>query len=861
MNYSQQWRNFFVKNQFINFLLPIILLSFHVNAQESTITIPASKKYTRSEFYQKLWGHHYRKEWETPVSFRIAMIDTLTGGLTPYEAGGGRQSKSLRLRDANPREYVLRSIDKSFGKALPEIIQGTFIESMVNDQVTIAHPYSAFTIATMAEAAKIYHTNPRIYYIPKQKSLGEFNESFGDVLYLFEQRPDENWETAVNFGNSKSITGTDKMLEKIHKDNDNSVDQVAFVRARLFDMFIGDWGRHEDQWRWASFKDDKKTVYKPIPRDRDQAYTIFDGKVTSFLISLAGIRHLQSFEGKIKDLKHYNFPARNLDRHLTNSVTQAEWIRNARELQSLLTDDVIDSAIKQLPPEVYNISGPEIASKLKSRRQYLEQYADKYYHFLAKEVDITGSEDTELFEVKRINNDSTEVNIYKITNEGKIKDNPFYHRVFNNNETKEIRLYGLNGKDEYRLTGNVSKGIDIRLIGGPDNDKFIDESSVKKSGHQTKIYDNRMNEFSTSGETSLRLSSSQSVHTFKYDAFNFDKKRFKPLVMYNRDDRIYVGIAYSFTKQQWRKLPFGYQQSIDIKYSISQNAFSSTYKGLFTQLLGRWDGVLYGNYDFIKWTNFFGLGNDTKLVFTNQDYNRMRTKTYKGSAGVQRLFGSHKISLSGFYQDIKIINDSGRYVAKNLSPLIPAVYQDKNFAGADFAYSFQQLNDSVLPTKGVSLFTGINYTNNIRDNSRSFEKYSGELNLYASFTRNIGITVKAGGATLSGTPEFYQYNNIGGTRTLRGYRRERFYGNSTFYNQNELRWISDVRSYIFNGKLGIFALYDIGRVWLKGEKSNTWHNGYGGGIIISPFNKIALSASYAISAEDKTVHLNVIKVL
>ncbi|HET9433909.1 MAG TPA: hypothetical protein VFO37_09150, partial [Chitinophagaceae bacterium] len=246
---------------FHRFLLVIIffLPPFLAFPQSSTGTIhdsslfiitAAGQQYDRKQSYQKKWGEHYRKEWSTPVKFRIVKLDTLVGGLTPYESGGGRQSKSLRLRDKNGREYVLRSVDKSFGKALPEIYQGTFIESLINDQVTIGHPYAALTIPTLAEAAGIYHTNPEIIFIPEQPALDSFNKDFANQLYLFEQRPDENWETAANFGNSKNIVGTEKMFSELLEDNDHSVDQLAYIRARLFDFLIGDWGRHEDQWRW-----------------------------------------------------------------------------------------------------------------------------------------------------------------------------------------------------------------------------------------------------------------------------------------------------------------------------------------------------------------------------------------------------------------------------------------------------------------------------------------------------------------------------------------------------------------------------------------------------------------------------------
>ncbi|RYG31099.1 MAG: hypothetical protein EOO01_35825, partial [Chitinophagaceae bacterium] len=120
----------------------------------------------RESRHNKWWGKHYREEWATPVSFKKILLDTLEGGVFPYAQGGGRQTKSLRLRDRHDREYVLRSLQKSFTRALPEDLRGTFIETVMNDQVSLAHPYSALVVAPLAEAAGIFHTKPRLYFVP-----------------------------------------------------------------------------------------------------------------------------------------------------------------------------------------------------------------------------------------------------------------------------------------------------------------------------------------------------------------------------------------------------------------------------------------------------------------------------------------------------------------------------------------------------------------------------------------------------------------------------------------------------------------------------------------------------------------------
>jgi hypothetical protein len=250
----------------------------------------------------------------------------------------------------------------------------------------------------MAEAAKIYHTWPEIIFVPEQPALDTFNKDFANQLYLFEQRPDENWETAPNFGNSKKIVGTEKLLEELAEDNDHSVDQLSFIKARLFDFFIGDWGRHEDQWRWAVFNDGDKKIFRPVPRDRDQAFTKLDGKRLSSVISVAGFGHLQSFDSTIKDITTYNFPARNLDRRMANEPSLKQWVTIAEDLKHLLTDRVIEEAVGLLPPEVFPVSGNEMISKLKSRRNHLVEYATAYYKFLAENVDIPGSDKKEFFE-------------------------------------------------------------------------------------------------------------------------------------------------------------------------------------------------------------------------------------------------------------------------------------------------------------------------------------------------------------------------------------------------------------------------------------------------------------------------------
>ena len=818
------------------------------------ITVQAGPQYKKNSFHQWLWGKHYRKDWYTPVQVKLMNLDTVNGGLKAYQAGGGRQTQSLRLRNEMGKEYVLRSIDKSYTKALAEIYKGTVIEKIMNDQVSMAEPYAAITIAPMAEAAGIFHTNPQIVFIKEQDGLNKFNKDFSNKLYLLEERPDENWEEAAHLGNSKNIVGTDKMLENVFETNKNRVNQLGFVRARLFDMFIGDWGRQEDQWRWASYEDGEKKMYKAIPRDRDQAFTKLDGVLLSIGMSAGGAGHLETFGHDIKNVAEFNYPARNLDRQMTNEVSREQWISIAKDLQLRLTNDIIESSIKKLPPEVFPISGPEMISKLKSRRDHLVEYASDYYSFLTKEVEITGTKDGEYFEINVLNKNETEIKIYDLGKKGNRDKVPFYSRKFFSNETKEIRLYGIAGDDQFIVNNGTNNTIRIRIIGGIGKNRYWSASKAKN----IHIYDSGENDLENSGGMKKHLSDNPFVNMYRYQSYEYDSKGLSPSLFYSSDDHFYTGLKYEYTNNQWRKFPFGQKHSLSLKYSITEKAFNTELKSEFIHLIGRWDLQLEAGYDFMRWNNFYGIGNETKMLTDDRDFHRVRSHEFLSEIKLKRNFGiDHQLSFTGNYQVVKIISDPQRYFYKYYDP--KENFNPVNLLGIRMDYGYKKINNPMLPTKGIDLSASVSFTDKLNYKDSSLARYFAQLKWYAPLSKSFVYHLKTGAASLHGKPEFFQLNQLGGGKSLRGFRRSRFYGTTTFYAQNEIQFIRDIKTGLINGKAGIVAFYDIGRVWQPGEISKSWHSGYGAGIIFSPFNKFAIIASYGFSRNERAFSARVQK--
>jgi hemolysin activation/secretion protein len=147
------------------------------------------------------------------------------------------------------------------------------------------------------------------------------------------------------------------------------------------------------------------------------------------------------------------------------------------------------------------------------------------------------------------------------------------------------------------------------------------------------------------------------------------------------------------------------------------------------------------------------------------------------------------------------------------------------------------------------------YVHNLKETDRSFANVVSALSVYVPLGKYFSIASRAGGGALMGDADFYHLNKIGGSVNLRGYERERFSGKTTFYNNNEIRWLTNTKSYLYNGKIGLLAFYDVGRVWQPLETSDKWHDGYGFGLILVPFNKIALTGTYATSVEGSFIQL------
>lgn len=455
---------------------------------DSTVMIPAGKHYLRSSFHRFWWGKHYRKIWAEPVAVPYFWISRFKGGVTPLKEGGSFQTKNLRLVDSIGHEYVLRSVDKDPSRALPKNLQKTFLAKLMRDQTSVIHPYGAFIVPTLANAAGVYHTNPRLVYLADDPALGDFRKEFTNMLALLEERPDGNWENLQSFGKPHDVVSSKNAFEELIKSPAYQVDRKRYLLSRLFDMWLSDWSRREDQWRWSVFKEGDQTVYAPIPRDRDHAFFKFNDGVLTKLVSVFKSNY-QSFDKTIKEknVKGLIRSSSQMDAFFLSYLTREDFQATALELQKSLTDVVIEQALQGWPPQIRELSAKEFSAKLRSRRDDLPKAAATFYESLNEEVLLPGTDAPDLFQLNFRGDGSLLVQHYAVHQNQ--ERSLIHQKVFMPSETRHLSIYGLGDEDTFVLQGKGKNGIKVRLYGGEGTDVLSPDSTFEISGRKLLLFD------------------------------------------------------------------------------------------------------------------------------------------------------------------------------------------------------------------------------------------------------------------------------------------------------------------------------------------------------------------------------------
>ncbi|WP_299261599.1 metallophosphoesterase [uncultured Aquimarina sp.] len=809
---------------------------------------------TKTNFYESLWGDHYRKIYSTDIKIPVATLDTLMGGFTIDRRGGGQVTRSLRLVDKDGKRYSLRAMRKSVTQFLQKGafkdtylengFDDTFTEELLSDFYTSSYPYAFLVVGGLADAIDVYHANSKVYYIPKHPALGKYNKDFGDEMYFLEERPGKEHKNVASFGKPDDIEGTDDMLKNLRKDEKYQMDEAHYIRTRLFDMILGDWDRHSDQWRWSRFDTDQGKMYRPIPKDRDQVFSNYDGgliDVIKFIVPIT--RKFQVYDEELKSIRWINEAGIRLDRTFVQSSDREVWVAQAKYIKENLSDESIDKAFGNLPSELQDETVERIKKYLKKRRDDVEDIAERYYKYLSKQVIIRGTDKDDLFEIIR-NDNQTTVKVSRIKDDTPQK--PFYKRTIFSKETKEIWIYGLDDDDQFIVTGKGKNPICTRIVGGQNNDMYTIEN-----GKQIRVYDHK-----SKPNTVKKKSGARFVFSDNYDHNAYDYNKYidktntlTPLVGFNPDDGVNINITDVYTVRGFNNKPFQSKHTMKAAYYFATEGYDVSYKGEFANAVGNWNLLIGGKYTSENFAqNFFGFGNNTVNLddALGLDFNRVKTGIWSLNLGVVKngRYGN-SFSISGSYEGVEVQDSQGRFITSGLGLVTSdsEFFERKFFAGIDLNYEYRSFDVSANPTRGMLFKLQGGSKMNLDDTDRTFGYINPKLGFYNAITKDRKLVLKTDvqGAFIIGDGfEFYQAATLGGINSLRGFREERFTGDKALAFSGDLRYsFNKFKTGLLPLQLGIYGGYDVGRVWFDGEDANIWHDSIGGGFWINALDAIA----------------------
>lgn len=822
-----------------------------------TVIVVPSEAYRAGAFHRFLLGSGYREVWATPIRVEVLDLDAYAGGLRPLERGGGAQTSSLRMEGADGRTYLFRSVDKDATRALDPVIRESLAADILQDQIALILPTAALIVDPILEAAGVLHSVPGLFVMPDDPRLGEFRAEFAGLLGLVEARPDEGEGDGGGFAGSARIVGSESFLDRIEADQDDVVDGEAYLRARLLDALVGDWDRHPDQWRWAAFDSADLRVWRPIPRDRDWAFSRIDGMMA---LAVAGIwPQYTGYGPRYPAAWRATWSARKLDRELLSGVPREAWVRTAADLRARITDAAIDRALAAMPDPHRASVGDALARGLRARRDSLEAFAAEYYALLAEQPDVYGTDDPELAHARVAADGSVRVSLAPAGDGDAPAGAPFFDRTFHPEETREVRIYLRGDDDRFVAEGGADTPILLRVIGGGSDDAFEDRTAARLARFYDDRGDNTGRGIDETPYERPRDLSSPSHQAFARDWGSLVART--PIASFDSDNGLVLGASVDWIRYGFRRHPYARRFGADIAVGTLTGLPRAALELEYPQL-GSGFGLLVGaTVSGLERDRFFGLGNETtdtvgivippSAELPAEEFFRAERWDARVGARVRWNAGERVFVEGGpFLRFTSDRAEEGRLVGLTR----PFGSGDFVEAGVDIGAGWDGRDDGAYPTSGAAFTVAGRAVPGVLDVPDAFARASLDGRAYATLSAPVEATlgVRARGERVWGDAPYQEAAYIGGRGSLRGVRSERYAGDASVLATAELRVPLLTFRSLVPGEVGLLGLVDTGRVWLDGEDSDVWHSAAGGGLFVAVLNRRAVFSAYLARAEGRT---------
>ena len=831
-------------------------------------TATAGPQYRAGGFHRMMLGSSYRALWSTPVEVEVLDFAREAGGLTVVRRVGGQQTLGLALAGADGRSYTFRGLDKDPSNILPEDLQDTFVEQLVQDQMSAQHPAGALVADEISKAVGVPTVPIRLVVLPDDPALGEQRKVFAGLVGTFAEYPTATDARHPGFEGAVEIVDHMTLYAKLAESPDERVAVREFLRARLFDLLISDFDRHRKQWRWAKKAGDR--LWHPVPEDRDQAFARYEGLLVR---AAAGyVPQLRTFGPKYDHTFGLTFNGREQDRWLLPELGRETWREIAEDVKARVTDEVIERAARRMPPEWYAIDGARLVAAMKTRRDTLPEAADRFYRHLAGQVDVQGTNASEVAHVRRQEDGAVAIEVRPRAADG-TEGAPYFSRRFVPGETEEVRLYLRGGNDRVVVEGRGG-GVEVRAVGGVGDD-VVDDSK----GGGTRFYDFEGRNEVVGGPGTKRDERPYAPppgpkaapwippRDWGRDWFGL------PWASYSSDYGVFLGGGFATKTYGFRQQPYASQHALRAGWAFGAQQPKVAYDGDFRRANSRARLGLMLEYSGLEVLRYYGFGNETEAA-EDDDFNKVRERQVvfapsltlpvggpvdltlapalqyaKAEAGErlideQKPYGYGEFGQAGGWARLRLDSRKALRGASRSSLQLPL----RGDAGAYPVSGFYVEAIGAVFPKGW-------------DVEETYGWVEGNASTYLTAGSNgrATLALRAGGKHMLGDKyPYFQAATAGGggffsgQDAVRGLHPNRFIGDSALYGNADLRLYLSRFFLALPGEWGLFGFGDVGRVWYEGETSDTWHTSYGGGLWIGLLSRSNAVAFTVAKSEERT---------
>ena len=802
------------------------------------------------------FGDGYRDVWMTPVSVEVLDFAREAGGLRPVRLVGGQQTRVLALEGKDGRSYSFRGLIKDTTHLLDFFdprLQQSVVVKLLDDLMSAQHPASELVASGIVDAAGVPGPRWRLVVLPDDPALAEFGSDLAGAVGMFGEYPQPAKGSQPGFMGATEIIDHLEFYERLEA-GEAAADTRALLRARLVDVLMGDWDRHRRQWRWA--RTDDSPLFTPIPEDRDQAFSRYQGYGLDRTRSRDP--RFQEFGPRYEGIGGLTFNGWDQDRRLLVGFTREDFVETAKEVAASVTDEAIEAAARRMPLEWYAADGARLVSDLRARRDALPEAAEKYYRHLAGRVDVYLTDRSERVDAVRAPNGDMEVTV-RVVDDNRQPAATTFHRVFHASETEEVRFYALGGDDTTVVTGG-ERGPGVRMVGGEGDDTL---EATGAGNAKLSDSEGRNRAIGAAHDDKPYHAPPPPTNAPWIPPRDFTRETWlAPAFSYNADVGFFFGYSLLHERYGFRKDPYASGQRLTGGYAFQQRGGHVEYEGDFRRENGRTSFGVHAYASSVEVLRFYGFGNETEVT-EGQKYYRVHANQYLLYPSFRFAFGSGGALHVG--PALKYTsNDQSR--DEYINTLNPYGVGGYGALGAHAVVSWDARDNEVLPRRGAFAAVRGTWFAQTWDVESDFGQVNGNINGYLPLGGALTLAARAGGKKVFGTYPYMEAAALGQggldsgvfaapENTLRGYRARRFLGDEAVYFNGDVRLRISGMNIGAPGSWGLTAFADTGRVWLEGESSDKWHSSVGGGLWFSWLtNRAAASIGVSHSSEDDVVY-------